>query len=91
MKYKSEIFEVIHQDAAANFEIGAISAAEMREFDEMCLAQEPETAKDTVFRYRRTNLVWRKRYCHCGYPVHAEGTGFCKAVRIWYHIRKEIL
>ncbi|MDR1352937.1 MAG: XRE family transcriptional regulator [Treponema sp.] len=48
MKYKSEIFEVIHQDAAANFEIGAISAAEMREFDEMCLVQEPEPAKETV-------------------------------------------
>jgi DNA-binding transcriptional regulator YiaG len=48
MKYKSEIFEVIHQDATANFEIGAISVAEMREYDEMCLAQEPETAKETA-------------------------------------------
>ena len=43
MKYKSEIYEVVHQDAVANFEVGAISEAEMREFDEMCLAQEPET------------------------------------------------
>jgi DNA-binding transcriptional regulator YiaG len=48
MKYKSEIFEVLHQDAAANLEIGAISAAEMREFDEMCLAQESEMAKETA-------------------------------------------
>jgi putative transcriptional regulator len=48
MKYKSEIFEVIHQDATANFEIGAISTTEMREFDEMCLVQEPEPAKETV-------------------------------------------
>jgi DNA-binding transcriptional regulator YiaG len=48
MKYKSEIFEVIHQDATANFEIGAISAAEMREYDETCLAQEPETAQETT-------------------------------------------
>jgi putative transcriptional regulator len=48
MKYKSEIFEVIHQDATANFEVGAISAAEMREYDEMCLAQEPETAQETA-------------------------------------------
>jgi putative transcriptional regulator len=46
MKYKSEIFEVIHQDATANFEIGAISVAEMREYDEMCLTQESETAKE---------------------------------------------
>jgi DNA-binding transcriptional regulator YiaG len=52
MEYKSEIFEVIHQSAAAKFEIGAISAVRMREYDEMCLVQEtkpdrgsPETAE----------------------------------------------
>jgi putative transcriptional regulator len=45
MKYKSEIFEVIHQNASEIFAIGAISAAEMREFDEMCLVREPEPAK----------------------------------------------
>jgi putative transcriptional regulator len=44
MKYKSEIFEVIHQDAAANYEIGAISKAEMKKFDKMCLVTEKETA-----------------------------------------------
>ena len=44
MKYKSEIFEVIHQDAVANFEVGAISEAKMKEFDEMCLVKEPEPA-----------------------------------------------
>ena len=43
-KYKSEICEVMHQDAMADFEIGAISEARMREYDEMCLVQEPETA-----------------------------------------------
>ena len=42
MIYKSEIYEVVHQDAIAMFEIGAISEAKMREFDEMCLVQEPE-------------------------------------------------
>jgi len=42
MKYKNEIFEVIHQDAVANFEIGAISKAEMKKFDKMCLVQKPE-------------------------------------------------
>jgi len=42
MKYKSEIYEVIHQDAMANFEIGAISKAEMQKFDKMCLVQESE-------------------------------------------------
>jgi putative transcriptional regulator len=42
MKYKSEIFEVIHQDAIANFEVGAITEAKMKEFDKMCLVKEPE-------------------------------------------------
>jgi DNA-binding transcriptional regulator YiaG len=45
MKYKSEIFEVIHQDAVDMFEIGAISTAQMREFDDMCLVQEAKTAQ----------------------------------------------
>jgi len=44
MKYKSEIYEVIHQDAVANFEIGAISKAEMKKFDKMCLVKEPKTS-----------------------------------------------
>ena len=43
-KYKSDAFEAIHEDAMADFEIGAISEARMREYDEMCLIQEPETA-----------------------------------------------
>jgi putative transcriptional regulator len=43
MKYKSEIFEVVHQDAVGMFKIGAISEARMKEYDEMCLVQEPET------------------------------------------------
>jgi len=41
-KYKSEIYEVVHQDAMANFEVGAISEDRMREYDTMCLVQEPE-------------------------------------------------
>ena len=44
MRYKSEIYKVIHQDAAADFEVGAISETRMQEFDEMCLVKEPETA-----------------------------------------------
>jgi putative transcriptional regulator len=50
MRYKSEIYEVIHQDAVANFEVGAISAARMQEYDEMCLVQEPakEEATETA-------------------------------------------
>jgi DNA-binding transcriptional regulator YiaG len=41
MKYKSEIYEVIHQDGTALFEIGAMSEAEMRELNELCLDKEP--------------------------------------------------
>ena len=43
MKYRSEICEVMHQDALYDFKNGVISEAEMREYDEMCLIQEPET------------------------------------------------
>jgi DNA-binding transcriptional regulator YiaG len=48
MEYKSEIFEVIHQSATAKFEIGAISAARMREYDEMCLLRKTEPAKEAA-------------------------------------------
>jgi len=41
-KYRSEICEVMHQDAMADFEIGAISEARMKEYDELCFVQEPE-------------------------------------------------
>ena len=41
-KYKSDIYEAVYEDAMADFEVGAISEARMREYDEMCLVQEPE-------------------------------------------------
>ena len=46
MVYKSEIYEVIHQSAIEKFEIGAISETKMREYNEMCLLKESETAPD---------------------------------------------
>ena len=39
MKYKSDIFETIHESATEKFHIGAISEARMREYDEMCLTK----------------------------------------------------
>jgi len=42
-KYKSDAYEAIHEDAMALFEVGAISEVELKEFDEACLFQEPET------------------------------------------------
>jgi len=47
MKYKSDILEVIHENATANFEIGAISEERMREYDEMCLIEDPKTTQRT--------------------------------------------
>ena len=47
MKYKSDILETIHENAAANYEIGAISEARMREYDEMCLVKTPEPVYET--------------------------------------------
>ena len=41
-KYQSEALMVNHQSAESLFRLGEISEAEMREFDEMCLVQEPE-------------------------------------------------
>ena len=42
MKYKSEIYEVLHQDAIADFKVGAISETELREFEKVCFVQEGE-------------------------------------------------
>ena len=43
-KYQSEALMVIHQDAEGMHRLGIISDAEMREYDEGCLVQDPETA-----------------------------------------------
>ena len=47
MKYKSEIYKAIHQDAVADFEVGAISEDRLHEFDKMCLVGETETSRTT--------------------------------------------
>ena len=41
-KYNSEACEAIYEEVMAEFEAGLISEAEMREYDELCLVQEPE-------------------------------------------------
>ena len=41
-KYQSEALMVNHQSAESLFRLGEISEAEMKEFDAMCLVQEPE-------------------------------------------------
>ena len=41
-KYEHEAFQVIHEDMIGMHELGIISDARMREYDEMCLVQEDE-------------------------------------------------
>ena len=46
MKYESDIAEMIHENATINFKLGFITEAQMREYDELCLA--PETLQDNT-------------------------------------------
>jgi len=41
-KYESEMLQVIHEDMKGMHDLGIISDARMREFDKMCLTQEPK-------------------------------------------------
>lgn len=41
-KFKSDVFESVHESANALYAVGAISKATMREFDESCLAAVPD-------------------------------------------------
>jgi DNA-binding transcriptional regulator YiaG len=41
-KYYSEACEVMHHDAMAEYELGLISEARMKEYDEMCFVKEGE-------------------------------------------------
>jgi len=47
-KYYSEATRAAHESAQNLFEIGAITEAEMKKFDEMCFVEEPETARKTA-------------------------------------------
>ena len=42
MKYKSDAYEALHEETIANFKVGAISEAELREFEKICFVQEGE-------------------------------------------------
>jgi len=43
MKYKSDAYEALHEETIANFRVGAISEAELREFEKICFVQEGES------------------------------------------------
>jgi hypothetical protein len=40
-RYQSELLGVLHQEALADYQLGIISEAEMKEYDEDCLVPEP--------------------------------------------------
>jgi DNA-binding transcriptional regulator YiaG len=51
MKYKSEILEVLHENAVEMYKIGGITEASMREYYEVCLSSETSgnnTAKGDI-------------------------------------------
>jgi DNA-binding transcriptional regulator YiaG len=47
-KYQSDQLMVCHQDAEALYQIGAITEAQMQEFDQECLIPEPAPKTGTV-------------------------------------------
>jgi len=61
MKYKSDILEMIHENAIANYEIGAITEERMREYDEMCLVAMPEPVYETNNNAQVTHTLPQKK------------------------------
>ncbi|MCL1931495.1 MAG: hypothetical protein FWF55_06735 [Treponema sp.] len=60
MKYDSDIAEMIHENAIAEFRLGLITEAEMREYDELCLPEEAlqdTTAQGATVNIEHANLV----------------------------------
>ena len=46
-KYESEAMQVIHEDMKGMHQLGIINDARMKEFDKLCLVQEPEAVYET--------------------------------------------
>jgi len=57
MKYKSEILEVLHENAMEMYKIGGITEASMREYDEMCLTNpKTENKPSSVYADNSVNV-----------------------------------
>ena len=54
MKYESDIAEMIHEKALLEFQLGLLSEAEMREYDELCLT--PEALQDNTAQGATANI-----------------------------------
>ena len=46
-KYESEMLQVIHENMKGLHKLGILSDAEMREFDNDCLVQDPKNPRKT--------------------------------------------
>jgi putative transcriptional regulator len=44
-KYQSEILQIVHENAVANFKVGAINEERLREYDRACLIPETSLAQ----------------------------------------------
>lgn len=56
-RFKSDAFEAIHSSASALFEIGAISKATMRGFDEACISKPSAMDPKRIKRIRERHKV----------------------------------
>jgi len=56
-KYQSKILRAIHEDAEGMHKLGIISDAEMREFDEDCLVQEPKPTYEAASSVRQESIT----------------------------------
>jgi len=63
MKYENEMLKVMHQEAIAEYKIGIISEARMREYDEMCL-KNYKPSKKTSPVYTDDTAVKHKQMSH---------------------------
>jgi len=57
MKYKSEISEVLHENAVEMYKIGGITEAEIREYDEACLTSPNAEQESTPVYNEKNNTV----------------------------------
>jgi len=58
MKYKSEIFEVLHENAVEMYKIGGITEASMRDYDETCLLKtEAKQEAEPVYDEEKNDTV----------------------------------
>ena len=69
MKYRSDVLRTGHELAVELFAIGAISEAEMREFDEMCLEPEENPCKENTNAFDLNPAVLRVENSQKSFPL----------------------